>query len=901
MRKEFRQDVLPLRLIDITATLRHAATQGGIHFVLPSSWHFHVISHTWSLEVRDLSNQIGRKILPQKLNEASTTVISDTQPANHRPNDTRSENVVLGSSNQSAKHIKEVTNPTIQAPNDVIISSNQSTNQTTDEIIKANCATDCNSSATMYNECFAQADLRKESAFEGLVEFLGLLAREGVRYVWFDALCINQTEEREKEREKEREISNMGAYYSNSIGCYVIVHGIGQGYHFWNAEDFVGALPRWFSRVWTLQELFLPAKETFVVELPIRVRRLVKGLIEQNSKPVIGFCSCCIHKNFLQELQDALDPMERVEFLNSCGIEVDLVKSSKGTLQEEIVFPRIPINIEIVASELCGDGRACPTCGLSSLIRQCTQQQHNSVGEAKKLFMMERDAYLFLMYLDTFFPLNACYGSIPRIFSLIKILEKKDWDPCNVFSDIGRRDCTNDEDRVLGVLGLLGVEGDMQVRTGKKADDQLVILGRYCLANNLPELLLKICIVEPVGGPIMGMSWAPSVRYRDFVYEYTGDICGFSLDFIEDCFGKELESVSNNESSNSEFEQEFDDNNISTTTRENQPSIGDEDQVLNMSIVSESFDEVTSQLGRLSNLEQKVDILDCNYHGITMEGCIAIGKIVPYMRLNSHDRGLMRDALPKVNGSTPSIIKANHIPTHCIHFEKSGIFLPLITSLFKAKNRVTYISEPVLVMVDAIRPWNTIYLSIPTCQRAEEALARFEDFLHCVEDEKIRVEVDVQVLLLATSGDFSVLMVCVGHSRKKLRKLGIKIPKLMELNKVGIFVLPKTLSEGIFAPLEGSKVRYLLGGYGDDLTMFVQMRCIRCGKLKSCLCRVYSKWKTQSRRKHYPSAQGFPNVDHIEEKLVEITSEASSSVTSRGISVHVSLYKDKYEPSKSTD
>ncbi|KAI5056493.1 hypothetical protein GOP47_0028311 [Adiantum capillus-veneris] len=829
MRKEFRRDVLPLRLIDIAATLRHAATQGGIHFVLPSSWHFHVISHTWSLEVRDFSNQIGRKILPQKLNEASTTVISDTQPANHptnhRPNDmARSENVVLDSSNQSA-------NPTIQAPNDVNSSSNQSTNQTADEIIKANYTADCNSSATKYNECFAQADLRKEAAFEGLMEFLGLLAGEGVGYVWFDALCINQTDQ----HEKEREIANMGAYYSNSIGCYVIAHGVGRGYHFWNAEDFVGALPRWFSRVWTLQELFLPAKLNFVAELPQRVRRLVKGLIEQNLKPIIGFCSCCIHKNLLREPQDALGPMERLKFLNSCGIEVAFVRSNKGTLQEEIVFPRIPLHFEIDASALCGDGRACPTCGLPSLIRQCTLQQHNSAGEVKKMFTMERDAYLFLMYLDTFFPLNYCYGNISRIFSLIKILETQDWDPCNVFTDIGRRDCTNDEDRVLGVLGLLGVEGDMQIRTGTNAEDQLVNLGRYCIANNLQELLLKICIVEPVGGPIMGMSWAPSVRYRDFVYEHMGDICGFSLDFIEECFGKELESYSNNESSNREFEQAFDNNNISTTTRENQPSIEDEDQVLNMSIVKESFDEATSQLGRLSNLEQKVDILDCNYHGITMEGFIAIGKIIPYMRLKSHDRGLMRDALPKLNGSTPSIIKANHIPTHCIHFEKSGIFLPLITSLFKTESRVTNILEPVLVMVDAIRPWNMIYLSIPTCQHAEEALARFEGFLHCVEDEKIRVEVDVQALLLGCEGNFSVLMMCVGHSQEKHRKLGIKIPKLMELNKVGIFVLPKTLSEVIFSPSEGPKVRYLLGGYGDDLSMFVQMRY---GELKSCLCCV---------------------------------------------------------------
>lgn len=93
------------------------------------------------------------------------------------------------------------------------------------------------------------------------MEFFRVLVADGASKVWFDALCINQTDD----DEKSHEIPRMGAYYRLSAGCYITTHGIGTELGF-KAADFKEPVPRWFTRVWTIQESIMPDKLSFIVE-----------------------------------------------------------------------------------------------------------------------------------------------------------------------------------------------------------------------------------------------------------------------------------------------------------------------------------------------------------------------------------------------------------------------------------------------------------------------------------------------------------------------------------------------------------------------------------------------------------------------------------------------------------
>ncbi|KAI5066162.1 hypothetical protein GOP47_0018786 [Adiantum capillus-veneris] len=193
-------------------------------------------------------------------------------------------------------------------------------------------------SKSAYNQAFQEADLGSEDCYRQLMDFLMLLQKDGVKYVWFDALCINQRDD----EEKSREISYMAAYYAKSEGCYVLTHGLGQGFELWKpaqisqededeeegsgmviikTDEFKGVfenegrgatvvltpeviqrgntvelikLPRWFRRVWTFQEFMLPKKLIFLVGgLSERVKRHLNWRINAIDGAE-GFCKCCL-------------------------------------------------------------------------------------------------------------------------------------------------------------------------------------------------------------------------------------------------------------------------------------------------------------------------------------------------------------------------------------------------------------------------------------------------------------------------------------------------------------------------------------------------------------------------------------------------------------------------------
>ncbi|MCO5551101.1 hypothetical protein L7F22_004598 [Adiantum nelumboides] len=79
-------------------------------------------------------------------------------------------------------------------------------------------------------------------------------------------------------------------------------------------------------------------------------------------------------------------------------------------------------------------------------------------------------------------------------------------------SMLRRRQCTNEEDRVLGVLGLLrdATVGKSQLRTGQSMKSQLWQLHRAA-----GQGLLKLCMMDVAGCAEVGMSWAPACLIND--------------------------------------------------------------------------------------------------------------------------------------------------------------------------------------------------------------------------------------------------------------------------------------------------------------------------------------------------------------------------------------------------
>lgn len=277
----------------------------------------------------------------------------------------------------------------------------------------------------LYNDAFRGSSFNGEPGYTHFIRFLEVLMGDGVRKVWFDALCINQAANAKEE--KDSEISHMGAYYKHSVGCYVVLHGFGQGFDLLGKREgfnFLGEqmdfewLPRWFSRVWTLQEFLLPEKLTFVVSRP------------STTAPYCRFCT-----------------------------------SEENNVASEAAVGMVTIEMESV------DG--------STIEIDVMELLYNSKGAF--LNMLEELA-------------EHCITFIPQISECLQIGE---------------------EDRVLSILSLLGVEGRMSpVRSDQTLEKQVVKLAQE-LAKVNPRLLLEMCAKDVTSSPHKGLSWMPNLGAPD--------------------------------------------------------------------------------------------------------------------------------------------------------------------------------------------------------------------------------------------------------------------------------------------------------------------------------------------------------------------------------------------------
>ncbi|MCO5602651.1 hypothetical protein L7F22_056786 [Adiantum nelumboides] len=163
----------------------------------------------------------------------------------------------------------------------------------------------------------------------------------------------------------------------------------------------------------------------------------------------------------------------------------------------------------------------CAQC--QSLPMICRAQRYacnssfDSSNQTSTIYLVDREAYFGLMQCHSRMmepsPIGYSKG-VEELLGLYGRLRKKHpWRAYDVIVEVGKRNCTVEEDRVLGILGLLGFgSGELsQLRSGKGLPAQIVQLAKICN----PEMLLDMCAMDARGCFTPGMSWQPAFHDRD--------------------------------------------------------------------------------------------------------------------------------------------------------------------------------------------------------------------------------------------------------------------------------------------------------------------------------------------------------------------------------------------------
>lgn len=352
--------------------------------------------------------------------------------------------------------------------------------------------------------------------YEPFKRFLRVLEAGGVTKLWFDVLCINQNEP----KEKIREIPRMGSYYRLTLGCYICTHGIGCGYQ--AVQDPIMP-PRWFTRVWTVQEFLLAKNVTFIVEK-----------FDQASFDALNEYEGYVVQEFqrgneayqlvVQQLLDALNESE-LQILGSkffqliCNEIFSQTKVNEQDSEEGLHFVQISDYLNLVHYQS------------QALIWKTIEdkQKHDEEDYKAKyartqLYLLNEckdcvlvDNYEFLS-LDVWRLQKGCRKAWKAIGDDLTGWQNSETrsfklpvPPEIAFALVAGRNSTHEEDRVLSVLGLMGLEWDAQVTTGRELREQLMFLARAWTEQHRANLLLNLCkMLSPTSFP--GVSWAPDLK-----------------------------------------------------------------------------------------------------------------------------------------------------------------------------------------------------------------------------------------------------------------------------------------------------------------------------------------------------------------------------------------------------
>lgn len=293
-----------------------------------------------------------------------------------------------------------------------------------------------------------------QSYYDVLIDFLALLQSDGVQKVWLDVISTNQYDS----IETASEMVNMGGFYGLSLGCYVAPHGLGSpnGYQ---VLDSGTDIPRWFSRVWTLQESILPQKIYFITE------KFDDTIIEY----IKNESSSHVH--------------------DKAWIDWDDNASGEDELEEKFCVSGT------------GDRSRRKFSGSSNLY---------ALGAKAYFEMMVTCLGVHVLGLEDlssklFEEFYECFGEIASGDQEI-FLE-------TVVKQVRVRNASSEEDRVLGILGLMGFTEVHSLEKDRGLSAQIVSLAQLLFAEKdiVKHLLINLCAAEYEGYEVNGISWAPDL------------------------------------------------------------------------------------------------------------------------------------------------------------------------------------------------------------------------------------------------------------------------------------------------------------------------------------------------------------------------------------------------------
>ncbi|KAI6043941.1 heterokaryon incompatibility protein-domain-containing protein [Pisolithus marmoratus] len=101
-----------------------------------------------------------------------------------------------------------------------------------------------------------RSEIRGRTGYKKIIDTCRQAQKDGLEWVWVDTCCINK----ESSVELSEAINSMYKWYANSKQCYAYLHDTvgGSWTYSWNDRREPVAIPKWFSRGWTLQELIAP-------------------------------------------------------------------------------------------------------------------------------------------------------------------------------------------------------------------------------------------------------------------------------------------------------------------------------------------------------------------------------------------------------------------------------------------------------------------------------------------------------------------------------------------------------------------------------------------------------------------------------------------------------------------
>ncbi|KAI5070253.1 hypothetical protein GOP47_0014596 [Adiantum capillus-veneris] len=293
------------------------------------------------------------------------------------------------------------------------------------------------------------------SYYDELIDFLSLLQSDGVEKVWLDVISTNQYDA----IETATEMVNMGGFYGLSLGCYVAPHGIGSS-NGYQVLDSGTKIPRWFSRVWTFQESVLPAKIYFIVE------------------------------KFDDTIIDYIKKVSNSHLHDKVWIDWD----DNAAYEDEITDGKLYVS---------GSG----------------DKSRRKFPKSTNLYALGAKAYFEMM--------GTCLGV--HVHGLEDLSPKLFEDFYEAFGEISSgdqeiyletvvkqvrvRNASSEEDRVLGILGLMGFKDVHSLEKNRGLSAQIVSLAQLLFSEKgaVEHLLLNLCAAEYEGYEVNGISWAPDL------------------------------------------------------------------------------------------------------------------------------------------------------------------------------------------------------------------------------------------------------------------------------------------------------------------------------------------------------------------------------------------------------